>query len=226
MGLMGWTLRPKVIGVSEKMREVLRRTYRKCEIAIVPNGVVLPESAPSRDKARLALCLPTMAKIIGAAGRLEDVKGHDILIEAIARLPGDVILVLAGDGSQRKRLEDLVTQRSLSGRVVFLGHRDDLQSIYPAFDVFCQPSRNEGLPLTILEAQASGVRVVASAVGNVAAGVCPRSGELVPAGDIEALFQAIMKAFSSRAPSPREFIATHFDFRHTVEGYARIIEGC
>ena len=224
MGVMGSILKPTIIGVSERMRPVLTDSYRKCAIQIVPNGVSLPSFTPSKEQARASLGLPTTATIVGAAGRLEDVKGHDLLVAAMARLPDDVILVLAGDGSQRRRLEEKAAQLELGQRVIFLGHRDELEAIYPAFDVFCQPSRNEGLPLSILEAQACGVRVVASAVGDVPSGVCPQSGELVPAGDIEALSSAIMKALRKEAPSPRDFIAAHFDFRHTADGYARIIE--
>lgn len=226
MGLMGALLKPRIIGVSEKMRPILAKTYKTCDIAIVPNGVGLPALAPTRDKARAALGWPRAATIIGAAGRLEEVKGHDVLVAAMARLSSDIVLVIAGEGSQRRRLEEQVCEMGLTDRVIFLGHRDDLENIYPAFDVFCQPSRNEGLPLAILEAQACGVPVVATAVGETPSGVCPESGELAPAGCADALAGAITRALHKRAPSPRGFIAAHFDFRRTVEGYARIIEGC
>lgn len=226
MKAMGRILKPKVIGVSEKMRTTLERTYAHCDVSIISNGVELP-ARPSlrRIHARASLGLSANAKVIGAAGRLAHVKGHDVLIDAMTRLPDDVLLILAGDGSNRCQLEEQSARLGLDGRVRFLGHRDDLDAIYPAFDVFCQPSRNEGLPLAILEAQASGVHVVASAVGDMGAGVCPRSGELVPPEDVRALADALLRALSRIPPSPREFIAARFDFHKTVEGYAKIIEG-
>lgn len=225
MRLAARMLRPKVVGVSERMRPALEDTYKGCDVAIVQNGVEIYDTDLSRDHARQLLNLPAAGHVIGAAGRLEEVKGHDVLISALARLPRDVTLIIAGDGSQRARLESEAARLSVSDRVRFLGHREDLEQIYPAMDVYCQPSRNEGLPLAILEAQARGVRVVASAVGDVAAGVCPRSGELVPPGDDAALARALSRALSTTCPSPIEFIASKFDFRHTVTGYARLIGG-
>jgi glycosyltransferase involved in cell wall biosynthesis len=221
----GRLLRPTVVGVSEKMRDALASTYKTCDIHIVPNGVDLPETSVSRDEARRALGLPPRAMVVGAAGRLEAVKGHDVLIAAMTRLPDDVLLVSAGEGSLRARLEDDAARLRVADRVRFLGHRDDLNAIYPAFDVFCQPSRNEGLPLTILEAQAMGVPVVASAVGDVPLGVCPLSGELAPPDDPDTLSAALARTLRKPRPSPREFITRHFDFRATAEGYSRLIEG-
>jgi len=110
--------------------------------------------------ARRALRLPDSGRLIGSAGRLEPVKGHALLIEALAALPTDVTLVLAGDGSQRPILEALAARLGVAERVHFLGHIDSIVTFYRALDVFCLPSVAEGLPLSVLEAQACGVAAV------------------------------------------------------------------
>jgi len=123
--------------------------------------------------------------VIGTAGRLELVKGFRYLVEAFAVLVSEfqeVRLEIAGDGTQRAALEQDCRRLGVSGDVSFLGWREDLPSTMAGWDVFVLPSLDEGFGFAALEAMASGLPVVASAVG----GLCElvRNGEtgwLVPA---------------------------------------------
>ncbi len=123
--------------------------------------------------------------VIGTAGRLELIKGHGYLLEAFAvLLPEfqDLRLEIAGDGSLRVPLEEDCRRLGVSGDVSFLGWREDLKSAMAGWDVFVLPSLDEGFPVAALEAMASGLPVVASAVG----GLCElvqngETGWLVPA---------------------------------------------
>jgi glycosyltransferase involved in cell wall biosynthesis len=135
--------------------------------------------------------------------------------------------VLVGEGPEREPLIDLTRRLSVTERTHFLGQRDDVEVIHSAFDVFCLPSVNEGLPRSVLEAQACGVPVVASTVGGVPSAVCPNSGRLVPAGDDKGLAAALADVIGRRIDKsvPRSFIERRFSLEGTREAYERLIAG-
>lgn len=220
-------LRPEVVAVSEQVADRVRTIMPGRPVRVIPPGIRTERFRP-RDKvlARRRLGLDESARIVGTAGRLVPVKGHLHLIDAMAGLPDDVRLVIAGDGPERGVLEARAAGLGLGGRVRFLGHRDDLEDIYPALDVFCLPSLAEGLPRTVLEAQACGVPVVASAVGGLPEAVEPVSGRLVPSADPAALAAALadVLARNGAAPSPRRFVEERLSWTRTMEGYRAMAE--
>ncbi|MFZ4408607.1 MAG: glycosyltransferase [Paracraurococcus sp.] len=177
---------------------------------VVLNGVdtdrFTPADAAARAAARAALGLPAGRPVIGIAARLERVKGVDLAIAAMAALPGDAILAIAGAGGEAAVLKDQAVTLGLGDRVRFLGLLDDMPRFYAALDLYCLPSRNEGLPLALLEAQASGLPVVATSVGGVPAAVDPASGALVPAEDPAALAAALDAGLAGRGGDPRGFV--------------------
>ena len=217
--------RPTIVGVAEAMRSPLHEMFPGRPVHIIANGVDLDRFTGDRLRTRKILGIADDAQVIGAAGRLEWVKGHDILIRAVAMLDPKSILFILGDGSRRAELQALALTLGVAGRIQFLGHRDDAAALLPALDVFCQPSRSEGLPLAILEAQACGVPVIASNVGDMPAAICPESGRLTPPEDVPALAAALRATLGRNAPaSPRAFVASRFDWRRTLNGYAKLLE--
>ena len=220
-------LRPRVIAVSEQVAARTREIMPGRPLAVVPPGVSTERFRPAdQAAARQRLSVPRNIKIIGAVGRLSAVKGHSLLIEAVAAMGETVSLVVVGDGPERRALEELTAERRLTDRVRFLGQRDDLELIYPAFDVLCQPSLAEGLPRTLLEAQSCGVPVVATKVGGMPEAVCPRSGTLVEPNDVDALRAALAAVLArDEKPSPREFVAGRFSLASTVGAYAELTGG-
>ena len=214
-------IRPKLIGVSRPAVETIGKVVGRSDVRLIPNGVNLEKFKPGdKAKARAGWKLPTTARIVGSVGRLEEVKGHDILLDAFAALPGSPILVLAGTGSKVADLEMKARKLGISDRVKFLGAQENVSTLYPAFDVFCLPSRNEGLPLTLLEAQACGVPVVASEVGAVPDAMCPETGRLVPPGDPLALTKALNAVFFAPPEgSPRSFVAQGYGWGKTLAAY-------
>ena len=123
--------------------------------------------------------------VIGTACRLEPVKGLRYLLETVAvlaRETDDLQLKIAGDGSLRSFLEQECHRLGISGRVSFIGWREDLPNVMAGWDVFVLPSLDEGFPIAALEAMAAGLPVIASAVGGLLELVQDgETGWLVPA---------------------------------------------
>lgn len=127
---------------------------------------------------------------LGTLARLDRIKGIDVLLRALVELP-TVRLRVVGEGPDRNELVALAATLGLTGRVEFLPWTDDPHAAFAAIDVFVLPSRNEGFPLSIVEAMLAGRAVVATDVGSVAEAVTPVTGAVVPADDVTALRDAI-----------------------------------
>jgi glycosyltransferase involved in cell wall biosynthesis len=171
-------------------------------IEVIPNGVELGEFEPSmsRETARRGAGLPLDARLIVSIARFHPVKDHATLIRAFAALSPRqpaARLVLAGEGPLRADLESLAARLGVTGRVDFLGVRDDVPSLLKAADVFCLTSLSEAASLTVLEAMAAGVPIVLTDVGGnpelVRDGV---EGLLVPRGDASAAAAALDRVLS------------------------------
>ncbi|NLS12924.1 glycosyltransferase [Vibrio sp. SM6] len=144
---------------------------------VIKNGIDLEKFVPG-DKclARQQLGLDPSLSLIGSSGRLEVEKGHQVLIQALAKMDKRHHLAIAGSGSQSSALRRLAHDLKLSDRVHFLGHLDSMPRFYQALDLFCLPSFNEGYPLAPLEAQACNIAAAVTDVGGATETLCPQSG--------------------------------------------------
>ncbi|WP_205666097.1 glycosyltransferase [Aquabacter cavernae] len=217
-------VRPRVVAVSHNVAQTVREVMPGCPVEVIPNAVDTNRFVPGdRAAARARLGLPQDARIVGAAGRLEAVKGQDVLVAAMAGVP-DAMLVLIGKGSQMEALQAQTARLGLSDRVRFLGHRSDMPSLYPAFDLVSLPSRNEGLPLSVLEAQACGIPVVATDVGSVREGICPDTGMVVPPEDPPAMAAAITRMLAQPGTGdPRAFVLSHYSWARMLASYEALL---
>ena len=179
-------------------------------VRLVRNGVDLerfvpPAGAEEQASERVALGLPAGGRLLLGVGRLVAGKGFDTAAAALASLPGDVRLVLVGDGPERQTIAG-----KGGDRVHFLGAQppDVVARAYRACDLFVLPSEREGWPNVVTEALASGLRVVATRVGGIPEiladpGPEDRSrGALVPPGE-PAAFAAGRGRGAGRAGGPR-----------------------
>ena len=201
------------------------------KVEVVTNGIDTEYFKPGQKSlARKALALPQDVALIGCSGRLETVKGHRFLFQALGDLPQDVHLALAGEGSMRQQLLGLAGELGLSQRIHFLGRVDYMPRFYQALDVFCLPSINEGMPLSPLEAQACDVPTLVTDVGAASETLCPNTGVLIPAKDVDALSQNLMRVLNthlkasnpSTQPSPRAFVKNHCDVRLMAQAYYQL----
>jgi glycosyltransferase involved in cell wall biosynthesis len=135
----------------------------KSKEAVLLNNGIEPEyfqySSEVRKMKRRELNIEDQL-VIGHVGRFTKQKNHKFLLgifaELLKRRP-DAILLLCGDGVLRKEMEDIVDEMNIRSNVQFLGVRSDIHQLLQAFDLFIFPSLHEGLPVTLIEAQAAGL---------------------------------------------------------------------
>ena len=181
------------IAVSVPARDFVAR-YFPGDYRIVPNGIDTSRFRP--DHPPLPELRTPGQKTVLFVGRLEERKGFDILLEAYARLRrrrADVRLVAAGEGAQREGYERQVDSFGIPD-VHFAGRVSDelLPRYYTSADIFCSPAtRGESFGIVLLEAMASGVPVLASAIPGFTAVVGEGDGLLVPPKQPRVLAQAI-----------------------------------
>jgi len=137
---------------------------------------------------------------IVSVGRLAFPKDFSTLVEALAGIGADWQASFVGEGPLGAAIADEVRRRGLQKRIEFLGTREDVPQVLASSDVFTLSSRSEGLPVSILEAMAAGLPVVATDVGGVAEAVVDgETGLLVPAGNPQALTDALERLLRDEA---------------------------
>lgn len=181
-----------IVAVSASCREFLitRESIPANDVTLVPNAIDLRRFSPStarRDQARVELGLPASARVVAGVGRLNPQKNFSLFLDIAAQLaprfPG-LHFLLAGDGPEEKMLREKAADLGIANRVTFSGYVADTRLVYLAADVLLMPSRYEGLPMTLLEAMAMGLPVVASRLDGIAEVIGDgREGFLVPSDD-------------------------------------------
>ena len=193
-----WVLRrfDGVVAVTEEVRgQLLAARVPADRVRLIRNGVASrPFLASGRERqtrtrAGAGVC-------VGLVGRLAPEKGVDLFLQAakivIERAPG-VSFVIAGEGPDRAALELQAKQLGLQHTVTFLGRQEDMSAFYASIDVLASSSRQEGLPVALLEGMASGLPLVATRVGAVPEVVADQvTGYLVDPEDAAALAEAML----------------------------------
>ena len=186
-----------VIAMSKKMQAVMHEMVGdNIDVEVIHNGV---DAAPDKKliiPARFAEL--TDRRFILTLGRLNHHKGLNILLDALAGLQQAQVevplLVIAGDGKERHKLEQQVLDSGLSGQVIFAGgvFDDDKAWLLQNCMFFLQPSVSEGgIPNTVLEAISYGKAIIGTEAGGIPDIVSDDNGDLVPSGDVMALQQSI-----------------------------------
>jgi glycosyltransferase involved in cell wall biosynthesis len=231
-----WRAMDAVVAVSEAAAQALRQNGAAAseKIAVIHNGVRLADPLQGRKKVRRELGLGD--EVVGIiVARIDRLKGHDCLLRALALLRDKgtaLTLLVAGDGAERAKIERLAAQLRLGAeRIRFLGFRTDVSELLAASDFFALPSLTEGLPLSVLEAMAHRLPVIATPVGGmpelVTDGV---HGRLVPVNDAEALAYAMAGLATDAAlrhtlgEAAYATVEEHFSFEAMADKYERLYE--
>ncbi len=199
----------------------------------IPNGVdAAPYRLPVRAVVRERFNLAPDEPLLLTVGNLIAVKNHTLLLRVSKALGDRGVahrLWIAGEGPERGALERQVLALGVSSHVQLLGAAPDLLDRYAAADIFVLSSKFEGMPNAILEACATGLPIVTTAVGEAPA-MCQGCGLVVPEGDERAMTDAIERLI--RDPGLRAGLAAEarrsaerFAWPNVVDQYSRVFEG-
>lgn len=178
--------RSPVVLPSRNLVRIVRDLWKlpPAMIRYVPNGIDLARFAT--DGSRRGGAEP----VIGTVAALREEKNIGRLLRAFATLPSGR-LVIVGDGAERPALQALAGSLGVADRVTFAGQHRDTASFYAQFDIFALSSDTEQMPLSVIEAMASGLPVVSTDVGDVAAMVAPENAAFIVPMDVAAMGTAL-----------------------------------
>jgi glycosyltransferase involved in cell wall biosynthesis len=201
---------------------------------VIPNGAKIPRIKKQELRSRKQVSLLFV-------GRLENVKGVDLLLKALAAVKDELPqfeLKIVGNGSQKEHLRQMTKELNLRSSVTFVGEvtGEKLVQEYRQADLFILPSLSEGQPLTVLEAWANQTPVLVTKVGHnpemITDGV---NGFLVGPGSSKALEKGLIRAFSHRRDWPkmgergRGLVKTRYTWeeavRKIVDVYKTVLKG-
>lgn len=157
----------QIVALHEKMAQELNDRFGVDNTAVIRNGIMMErftDPGLSKEEKRMEIGIPEDAFVVGHVGRFFEQKNHPFLVEVfreIAARQEKAFLLMVGAGDTT-RAEETLKQYGLGDRYLILSHRQDIPQLLAAMDVFVFPSIFEGFGIALLEAQAAGVRCVAS----------------------------------------------------------------
>jgi glycosyltransferase involved in cell wall biosynthesis len=229
-----------IVAVSHSLAHQLSTSYAaRAGLRVVINGVDTELHAPRADDGSVhaELGVAPGTPLIGSVGRLDPIKGHDVMVDAFAcllsswRTAPAPVLVLVGYGTEHDSLRARAQRLGIASQVRWLGWRDDVARLHAAFALFTQSSRSEGTSISLLEAMSAGLCPVVTDVGGNAyvVGHALRH-RLVPSESPKELADAWQSALldpTARAEdgaAARRRIESEFGLRAMVRAYEKLYE--
>jgi glycosyltransferase involved in cell wall biosynthesis len=234
-----YRLASKVIVVSRELESLLQRRYLLTvgHVTRISNGIDAFYYSPNsrdRNRTRSQLGFAETDVVIGFSGRLDPVKNLDRLLDIFAvclRQHSHLRLLVVGDGLERKRLENLCREKNIYDHIVFTGQQDNVLPYLRAMDVVLLTSLREQMPMTVLEAMAVGIPVVATKVGEIPNIIDHGVNGFVLDADspfepfVEVLFALLCPVRRrSMGDAARQKIVGHFQEHAMVEQYKTLIK--
>jgi len=239
--LLRWMVSPFIaafVPVSDDLVDWLHRVVRIAprKIVMIPNGVDTSHYAPAQH---VDAAMPHRL-CIGTVGRADRIKNHAVLLEAfrvlLGRFPApacDLRLVIVGDGPLFQAMRDSVAREGWADRVWLPGARADVADILRTLSIFVLPSSSEAMPVTILEAMATALPVVATRVGGIPRLVLDgQSGLLVEPGDVQQLADALQAYIDdpvlrrTHGAAGRAHVGDRYSVDAMASAYAALYEEC
>ncbi|MGI9273832.1 MAG: glycosyltransferase [Endozoicomonas sp.] len=220
----------RFVGVSEPVRQYLVNTTKKMtdKSTVTINNAIDIEQATaiqlSREEAREKLELPKDRFIFGTIGRLVKIKGHSVMIDALALVRKEhpsAMVVIIGGGEEESNLKHQIKSLGLEDDVVLLGKKDEAIQYVKAFDVFVLPSFTEGLPLALLEGMSGSIPVIGSDIDTIRPYV-EGLGQVCKVRDACSLAKAMEYYLSLSEEEVRQKGQEHFSTlcrRHSVDDF-------
>jgi len=179
------------------------RVTAEDKVAVIYNGIDINDlpAVNKQDKLKQLNINPGTDVIIGTVARLHKQKGMEYFIDAAAGVlqkKNNVKFIIVGDGPDRQKLENKVTDSNLQDKVYFTGYRNDSSELISVFDIFVLPSLWEGTPNVVLEAMGYGIPVISTDTGGVSEIITDnQNGLLAPPGNSAMLAGKILELLSN-----------------------------
>lgn len=225
------------IAVADSHGEFLKEfeKFPANKVRVIRNGVDCLRFKPNpsaRFDLRSELGLERQTTLIGIVAALRSEKNHTMLVRAAAKMRDqhpEAHWVIIGDGPERTTIEHLAAELGISDRIHLLGTRHDTDQLVAALDVFALCSLNEASPVSILEALACQVPVVATDVGSVGESIIDgKTGYLIGSEDTDALADRVCRLLSdpeqraSMGTTGRQLVLNTGSLDSMVDGYQRM----
>jgi len=224
-----YRLAEKIFAVSHEVKAVVLRQYRlkHSKIMVLKNGIVFDDNVSKIEEIENEFFASEGKLKIIAVGRLVGLKGYDVLVKAVAELVDqgfdDVFVLIAGEGEERPRLEELIRKFKLQSFVKLLGLRHDILKLMKFSDIFVMSSRFEGLSIAMIEAMACGLPIIASDAPGIREHVeNEKNGLLFPLMDHKALAKLIVKLANDKtlraslSLGAKNTFKTEYDMRQNI----------
>lgn len=228
----------KVTGVSQEIKnDLLQKGFKDEHVAVIDNGIDIEKFKFQQSAANLKRTLFQLNEddfVIAIVGRLAKEKAHDIFLKSaktvLYKYPHTKFLII-GDGPLSASLKELAIELCLSSCVIFAGIRDDMPRVYAMCDLMVNASYIEGLPMTILEAMAAQVPIIATNVGAVPNVIQDqKNGICIPPGNAETLAAALIELIEDGEKRKRfasaayQDVCARFSDEHMAHQYRKIYE--
>jgi glycosyltransferase involved in cell wall biosynthesis len=224
-----------VVAISKQIQDYyLDKLWLRSEkVHLIFNGIDLAAfkrgDKHHAEQLRQGLGIRTDEKVIGSVANLRPEKNHKLLISAFslaAKSVANVRLVLVGADCMEGEIQRFARHSGVSDRILFLGKREDVPDLLSIFDIFCLPSVHEGLPLTVLEAMASGIPVIGTDVLGINELVVNNvNGLLTPSNNVKNLSEGILLLLTDEhlrkrlSRTAKKLVDENYDLDKKVEEY-------
>lgn len=211
------------------LRAHVAEGYPEARMTVIPNGVDTRRFAPdadARDGVRRMWAVRDDDVLIGLVGRLDPIKGHEVLLRAVAplaaRQPVRVVMVGTGPEPYQQGMEAITEELGIRERVIWAGPRTDMPEVYAALDLLVSASHGEGFSNVIAEAMATGVPCVVTEVGDSPA-IVGDTGWTCPPDDVAGLRSVLERAVNgpderrSRGALARQRVVDSYDTQRLID---------
>lgn len=205
------------------------KAYESGEVSILHNGIdltVFRYCIEQREAIRQEFGISTKTKLVGHIGRFDEQKNHMFLLDIfnmIQKTVSDVKLILVGKGILEDSIRQRVCELGMEDKVIFVGTRSDIPYLLSAMDVFVFPSLYEGMPNTVIEAQAMGLPCVIADTITREANITGLVNYL-PLGEANIWAEkAVSVMRSNRVETHNHFVKHHYDIKSVTEQFTKLI---
>ena len=224
----------KFAAISESVKQTLiAGGVHEGKVTVIHSAVHCQRPSPESGL-RKQLDPTLQCQFLGTVGNLVEAKGHKYLLEAMPKIKQKfpkTKLLLAGEGPLEKKLRDLARQLNLDNEVIFLGFKKDISHVLSTLDVFVMPSLQEGLGVSLLEASACKIPIVATETGGIPEVVRNDiTGLLVAPRDSKALAEKIIYMLAhgpeakKMAQNANKLVLENFSLEKMLDGYLKLYE--